>query len=249
MAKVFIGTFIVAIYQMFGCQSVRTASCHGGESDYPAVVPLLRVEAAGTEKRLIGSGIPRPQGKVITALHVVAQGFPTPFGDCEPILEVGGFRPHTISHTSPDPADIAWLQTPCLFDRVDKIESRSPIAGTSVRLAGYPVAVFDKEDFKSGSTPKPVVLVGTVVDEPDELVDAAPGIIWIQIPDIRSEFMHGFSGSPCAYKNELGEWVVFGIAQFRFGDEVWEFLGVDLPIRINSNTLIAVAPIPALWAE
>ncbi len=199
---------------------------------------------------LIGSGVPRPGGRVITALHVVAKGFPVPAGNCGPVREIAGFHPHHLSHSEPDAGDIVWIDTSCLFDRTDQITTIPPPIGTRVTLAGYPGAIFSGEDFASGSIPPPCVLEGVVIEEPVGLTSPDSGVIWVEIDGVWSGFMPGLSGGPCAYQDDAGRLVVFGVAQLRLGDEVWELLGINLPIHAGKrHAIVAVAPIPEEWEE
>ncbi len=163
---------------------------------------------------------------------------------------IGGFRPHKVSNSAPDAEDIAWIDASCVFEHTDRVSSDRPPVGTQVTLAGYPDAAFSTEDFASSSNPPPCVLQGTVIEEPVGLAASAPGIIWIEIPGVWSGFMPGFSGGPCAYRDENGQWVVFGVAQLSLGDKVWELLGIDLPIRAGKrHAIVAIAPIPKGWVE
>ena len=232
-----------------GLPGCAVASSHyGGVLEHPAVVPLLDEQGPDTLPVLVGSGVPRRRGRVVTALHVISHGFPVPGSDCGPARAVGGFLPHEVPRSAPDAKDIAWIDTRCVFDRVDEVTAIAPAVGTVVTLAGYPSAVFSGAEFATGSPPPPQVLRGEVVDVPVGLASDMPGTIWVEVSGVWSEFMPGFSGGPCAYKDDAGEWVVFGVAQFRLGDEVWQFLGVDLPVRAGAKrAIIAVAPIPEGW--
>lgn len=236
-----------------GCRSGHPIANPSRASDFPAVVPLIHDNAPGGALNLVGSGVPRAGGRVITAMHVIEHQFPTPPGGiCAPVYEIGWSRSRVAALVSGEPNgdDIGWIDTGCAFDRTDRISTDPPPTGTRVTLAGYPGAVFSAEDFASVSFPPPYVLEGTVIDKPADLPSPNTRVIWVQIPGVWSEFMHGFSGGPCAYKDEAGDWVVFGIAQLRLGDEVWELLGLNLPIHASKrHAIVAIAPIPRDWEE
>lgn len=233
-----------------GCSTTRQHLVdHGGRPEAPAVVPLIHDAREGEHPRIIGSGVPAGGQRIITALHVIQRAFPvrTP-EECGRVHTIGGFDASRVSHHEPDADDIAWIETDCEREQTDTLSGKIPPVGTPVTISGYPVERFDEQDFTASGTPHPVTLRGRIVEPPSDLTDLDSRCTWVEVPDVDASLMHGFSGGPCAYRDQHNNWIVFGIAQYRLGQETWSLLGFDLPIRAGSKrVIIAVAPIPAQW--
>jgi len=222
---------------------------HGGRPKAPAVVPLIHDARKGEAARIIGSGVPAGGQRIFTALHVIQRGFPirTPQA-CGRVHALGGFDASRVSDHKPDADDIAWIETNCDHAQADILTTSVPPIGTPIVVSGYPTQTFAEHDFLRSGIPEPVTLRGYIIDTPADLQDLDTRCIWVELPGIDTGLMHGFSGGPCAYRDQDNNWVVFGIAQYRLGQEVWSLLGHDLPIRAGDKRVtIAVAPIPTQW--
>ncbi len=235
---------------LVGCSTTRQHLVdHGGRPEAPAVVPLIHDAREGEHARIVGSGVPAGGQRVFTALHVIQRGFPirTP-EECGRVHAIGGFDASSVADNAPDADDIAWIETHCEHQQTGTLSASVPPPGTPIVISGYPIGQFAKHDFLTSGIPEPVTLRGHVIDPPTDLPEIDTRCIWVELPDVNASSMHGFSGGPCAYQDQDNNWVVFGIAQYRLGQEYWSLLGHELPIRPRGKkVIIGIAPFPSQW--
>jgi len=235
-----------------GCVTSSPVLRSGGSSG-PAVVAL--VSPPSTTKpfqHVVASGIPRPEGRVITAKHVLRK-FPKPHGvqcigdrgDEKYVYEIGFPKIDEERHGE-YARDVGWIRTPCRFDHFDRLTSTAPPPGTRVWISGYPGVVFADIEFREGGPEiQPSVIEGVVAKSVAGMPVAATGSVAVEIDDVWAADLNGFSGGPCAYRNDDHEWIVFGVAAVVRGDAHIELFGMQTAVRIGPRkALLYVAPLP-----
>ena len=242
---------LLLIFTLSACKTIPTVLQRGRVTG-PAVVPMTIEEALEghtTRRKIVASGVPRPYGRVITALHVLNK-FPIPLCPVRQEDEQFVYEINTLP-TGDDrigkyAGDIGWLRTSCRYDRIDKLNPKVPPIGTRVWVSGYPGIIFSGDDVHAeNGAIEPSVIEGIIVDSPQDMTAEAAGCVAVEIDGIWSEDLHGFSGGPCAYLDDEGVWVVFGIAVRGRGDALFQVLGVTTPMHAEPHkAILYVAPIP-----
>lgn len=240
---------LLMIFAAGGCQT-SSPLLHNGGATGPAVVAFVSSSSTDrTHPHIVASGVPRPNGRIITARHVL-EHFPRPH--CAPGQDDEKFIYEITTTSSKNgrkgdyASDIGLLRTSCRFDRFDRLVSKVPPFGTHVWISGYPQVVFGARDISDDETEiKPSIVEGVIVKRPADSPEAAVGSVAIEINGIWSDELHGFSGGPCAYRDRDGRWVVFGIAVEGRGDAVLRLLGATTDLHVGPRkALLYVAPIP-----
>jgi len=228
-----------------GCASTAPLKNIGGVSDGPAVVPMVSgVLEAAPEFRLVGSGVPRADGTVITAAHVL-KNLPVPADRlCGNKYEIGVFRGANEGKFSLS-EDIGWLKTGCRFQSTNIITQTQPPVGTKVAVSGFPVRSFQNHDtLREYQNIVPQVIEGELIPATGKLSLPDTNAMIMKIDGVWGKDIPGFSGGPCAYKNEDGEWVVFGILVRYFPDQHLVFFGRDTHILTGKRqAMVVIAPI------
>ncbi len=217
----------------------------GGVYNGPAVVPMVSgVLEGASELRLVGSGVPRADGTVITAAHVL-RNLPVPAdGLCGSAYEIGGLQVAKDDELFVS-EDVGWLKTACEFEYTNKLTPTSPPVGTKVAVSGFPVRWF--QDYDTLSEYRDItrrVLEGELISPTGKWSLADKNAMVMRIDGVWGKDIPGFSGGPCAYKNEDGDWVVFGILVRYFPDPQLSIFGLNTHIRTGKrHAVVVIAPI------
>ncbi len=146
--------------------------------------------------------------------------------------------------------DIGWIRTSCDFQPTDRISSDPPPVGTRITISGFPGARYRQASFTGkGAGPKPTTIQAVVVAPPIEL-EGAGDPVWARVDGVWGHDIPGFSGGPCAYRDDSGDWIVFGVVQSVLHDPRLRVLGLDTGVRAGPrHAYIVIAPIPPSFIE
>lgn len=237
---------LISLAALSGCGS--TSPVRGWQRDIdPEVIRFVVYpgeQNSSNRAKIVGTGVPLADGRIITALHVL-EDFPA----------IASYECDSVNTRSIDTArtggsdiaerDAAIIEAGCSFERSARITADRPPIGTPVTVTGFPAALIRN---KPGcDLPDPVVIEGQIVQTPADLPDWPSDGTVIAIDGLRGFDLYGLSGGACAIQDPDGSCWVFGVAS-RAATGYITVLDIETPISVE-RAWVLVSPIPTAWVD